>query len=48
LALAGGVLAAADDVPRAPVVALTLVRPRTPAPAAQLPKPEPTLLKEAA
>jgi fucose permease len=30
------------------VVALTLVRPRTPAPAAQLSKPEPTLLKEAA
>ena len=30
------------------VVALTLVRPRTPAPAAQLPEPEPTLLKEAA
>ncbi len=30
------------------VVALTLVRPRTPASAAQLPVPEPTLLKEAA
>src|SRR3954470_5597921 len=30
------------------VVALTLVRPKAPAPAAQLPAPEPTLLKEAA
>jgi hypothetical protein len=30
------------------VVALTLVRPKAPAPAAQLPAPAPTLLKEAA